>query len=275
MATATEVINTASGHLAAGRLDEAQRLFQAVLDQAPDVPAALNGLAMVALARKDAGRAVELLGHAVARDERSSRLYSNLAVAYRADGRAEEARVCFARAVELSPDDVAVRCNLVDALVLEGRIGEIAPHLMAALASDPASVRALTQVGAHAADAVDGERMFRRALAVDPSYGAAVTGLAMLHDAAGRADRALAIHRRAVAARPREAPLISALVTRLLAADHVDDAMAHCRILLALQPARPESHDLAARVFAALGRQDEARKHGDEATRLASKARPR
>lgn len=70
----------------AGRRDEAARLYRQVIAEGGEQPAALNALAMQALAARDPAAAAGLFQRAVAADPRSPELRMNLAKAYREAG---------------------------------------------------------------------------------------------------------------------------------------------------------------------------------------------
>ena len=93
----------AIAHHAAGRLGDAVRIYQAILQRSPEDADAMAGLGVAAL---DGGRpdvARSLLGEAARRKPDDALVHNNLANAAKALGDAAAARTAYRRAVALAP----------------------------------------------------------------------------------------------------------------------------------------------------------------------------
>ena len=90
-------------HHQQGRLDEADRLYQAVLAQQPGDPDALHLLGVVALQTggPPPGRRADRPGHC--RNPGSAAYHANLAEAYRRSGQLDRAADCCRTALRLQP----------------------------------------------------------------------------------------------------------------------------------------------------------------------------
>jgi tetratricopeptide (TPR) repeat protein len=78
-------------HLDQGEIEQAEQWFTRAQTVAPKTVAVAAGLAQVALARKDFGRAVSLLEEGLVIDPRADSLHAQLATAYRSLGNVEQA----------------------------------------------------------------------------------------------------------------------------------------------------------------------------------------
>lgn len=93
----------AEGAMQAGRLDEAARLWERVLAEAPDHPRALLHLGQHMLHRGDVARARDLLERAVAADPKNPLAALNLSFVFRATGDAAGEGMALARALAADP----------------------------------------------------------------------------------------------------------------------------------------------------------------------------
>ncbi|HQU42641.1 MAG TPA: tetratricopeptide repeat protein [Pirellulales bacterium] len=87
----------------AGWLAEAEQLYQQILRQQPSHPEALQLLGVLKHQQGQSGRAVELIGRAIALRPNSFRAHSNWGEALRILGRLDEAIADHRRAVALGP----------------------------------------------------------------------------------------------------------------------------------------------------------------------------
>src|SRR3984885_4084737 len=121
-----EVFTAALGHHQAGRLNEAERLYQQILQADPHHADALHFLGVLA---HQAGRndmAVDLIGKAIAQNGRVPAFHNNLGSALKALGKFQEAAAAYAYALSLDPDNVAAHYNLGVALQAQGKLPEAA-----------------------------------------------------------------------------------------------------------------------------------------------------
>ena len=93
-----ELMTALTAHQA-GRLEQAELGYLRVLHADPDHPAALHLLVVIAHQRGDHGRAIDLIGRAVARNPLDPAAHANLSEACRAAGDLPRAEVA-ARAAE-------------------------------------------------------------------------------------------------------------------------------------------------------------------------------
>ena len=119
-----QAMNSAIAHHQAGRLTEAQGIYQQILAQDPAHPDALHLLGVIAhqAGRHDA--AIDLINKAIARRPDDAAYYSNQGEAYRAMGRLDEAIAAYQQALALNPNYAEAHNNLGTALYAKGQLTE-------------------------------------------------------------------------------------------------------------------------------------------------------
>jgi tetratricopeptide (TPR) repeat protein len=232
-----DVLTTAIEMHQGGRLGEAATLYQRVLSQEKENPAALHLLGVLHHQRGDHARAIELVGRAVALRPNVPAFHANLAEAYRATGQLERAAGCCRAALGLWAEYPEALCNL--GLALQG-LGK-------------------------KTEAVD---QFQRALALRPEFATAHNNLAIVLRDLGRRDEALEHYRLAVEIEPQYAPARTNLGQMLLDRGRPEEALPHCQEAVRLQPDLAALHHNLGNVLRALEKYVEAKAAYLEALRL-------
>jgi tetratricopeptide (TPR) repeat protein len=236
-ATLTDDLSTAITHHQQGALEPAARAYQRILDADPGHADALHLLGVVAHQRGEHGRAVELIGKAIAVRPSVPAFHANLAEAYRALGQHARAIGCCRMALRLWPDYPEAHCNLGLALHGLGRLDEAAEQL-------------------------------QHAVRLRPAFPTAHNALGKLRREQGRLDEALESFRRAVAAEPKLAMAQSNLGQLLLEMGRGEEALPHSEEAARLQPDLAAAHNNLGNVLRTLDRLTEARAAYLEALRL-------
>ncbi len=189
----------------AGRIEEAERGYRAILAGDPDHAESLHFLG---LAAHQSGRhdvAAGLMARALAAGGEHPSVLYNLAGVLRALGRAEEAATRYRRVLQLQPGNAAALNNLGRALQESDRPEAAEVCYRQVLAMMPGDARVLGNLG----DALrEQDRIaeaitcLRRAVAAAPAVAEAHANLGVALQQAGRLDEAEACHARAVALRP-------------------------------------------------------------------------
>jgi tetratricopeptide (TPR) repeat protein len=220
-----------------GHLEQAARIYQALLSRQPDHADALHLLGVVALQQGNPQRAVELIGRAIAVNPSVAAFHANLAEAYRALGQLERAAGCCQVALRLQPHYPEAANNLGLVWLAQGK-----------------------------ADAAAAQ--FREALQLRP-------GVAMVHNNLGNAlrllgDKAQAVSefRQALAIDRNLAEAHSNLGQLFLELHQLPEAAEHCREAVRLRPNFPEAHNNLGNVLREQGRLAEAKACYAEALRL-------
>jgi len=135
-----------------GAIDLAEAGCGRVLAHDPGDARALHLLGLVALARRDPARAVDLIGAAIAADPAVGLFHFNLGNALRELGRAADAAASYARATAADPDRFAAWFNLAQLEVERGRRDEAIAAFREALRLDPGSAAARLELAAALVD---------------------------------------------------------------------------------------------------------------------------
>ncbi|HLN31079.1 MAG TPA: tetratricopeptide repeat protein [Gemmataceae bacterium] len=224
-------------HHVNGRLDEAAKIYRAILACQPRHADALHLLGLVAHQQGDHLQACQLIGKAIAVEPGVASYYSDLAEAYRATGHLEQALGCCQAALVLQPDSVEASNNLGLTLLAQGNTAEAIPHFQAALRHGPGVAMIHNNLG-------NALRLQGDAQAAINSFRAAVQldqGLAEAHSNLGQL---------------------------LLERYEREQAIFHCREAVRLRPDLPEAHNNLGNVLRDSGELAEAKSCYAEALRL-------
>jgi predicted O-linked N-acetylglucosamine transferase (SPINDLY family) len=222
--TIAEILQLALQHHQAGRWQEAEGLYQQVLQTRPDHPDALHLLGLIA---HHAGRyeaAVELIGKAICVNPTAAVFHVSQGEAYHAVNRIGEAAACYERALSLQPDLAQAHSNLGAARHAQGKLEEAVAHCLRALGHQPDYAKAhynLALVRQDQGKLEEAVTHYRKAVALDPVFAEAHSNLGNALKEQGRVDEAAACFRRALALKP-------------------DSAVIHSNLLLCLQYQFPQ-----------------------------------
>jgi SAM-dependent methyltransferase/tetratricopeptide (TPR) repeat protein len=124
-------------HHQAGRLADAQRVYQQALVADPKHVPSLHYLGVLAHQTGNNAAAVDLIGKAIARDERDPQSHYNIALALRALTRNDEALIHLTRATALKPDFADAHYHLGTLSLQLGRAPDAVAHFQAAIRANP------------------------------------------------------------------------------------------------------------------------------------------
>ncbi len=256
----------------AGRLDEAERLYRAIVASPPAPFAALHGLGALLHLKGRPGEARTFLTAALRVSPTDASAWSDLGVACAAAGRNAEAVTCCDQALALDPRQVHALNNRGGALAALGRASDalvsydralaFRPDFAEAHANRARVLRALGRAG-EALAACD------CALALKPGLVEALTvGAGALIDL-GRFDDALARLDRAIALAPGSADVYIDRACALIALGRCAEALSACDRAITLAPERALAHGNRGIALTRLGRETEALASFDRAVALA------
>jgi tetratricopeptide (TPR) repeat protein len=223
----------------AGRLDEAQTTYSALITQDPTHVDALHYWGVARHQLGDHRGALALMDRALQHAPDNAICWSNRGLAARALGLHDEAAHNLCEALRLAPGFVDAHNNLALALRDAGDLAGAERHCRAALALEPASVNAranlgslLVKLGRHE----EALACYREALSLAPSDAAIHFNLANALRAIGDGDTAIAHYREAVELAPRYAAAWANLGTALGQAGDYREAEVCYRRAVELEP---------------------------------------
>jgi tetratricopeptide (TPR) repeat protein len=221
----------------AGRLDEAQQRYDAVLALAPDHFDALHMLGVICIQTGQPERGVEAIKRAIGVNPNVANAYGNLSNALNGLSRHEEALASCDQAIALNPDFAEAHGNRGLALYQLGRLEE-------ALES------------------------YTRQIALRPNAAKAHYNQGIMLRELGRLDEALASCGRAVALAPDDAEAYCSLGITLFELGRADDALVSYDCATGLRPQYAEAHYNRGIALRKLGRAQDALASYDRALAL-------
>jgi len=133
----TEAFNAASALHQAGRLDEAEAAFRAILATHPDHAPSLHMWGMIDYARGRLEEALEKVRQSIALDPGRMTMMANYGTILRALGRLEESVEAYRRAYEIAPGNAELWSNVANVLKEQGRGAEARAAFAEAMRLDP------------------------------------------------------------------------------------------------------------------------------------------
>jgi len=244
-----------------GRLDEAERLYRAVLHADAGHFGSLHNLGSLSTQRGQPAEAVPLLRSALARQPNSTMAHISLGNALQGLGRFEEAMACFERALAIDPNLPEAYHNCGNALLSLKRHAEAIARYQRAIAMRPDYAEAHYHMG-YALQALDRQQdalaWYEKAIALKPDYAEAYNNLANALRAVGRETEAISRYEQAVRARPDYADAHINLASTLLSLNRSEETIARCHALIAIRPDFPEAHHVLGRALQGMNRHREA-----------------
>jgi tetratricopeptide (TPR) repeat protein len=229
----------------AGRLDEAERMYRAVLREEPAQVDALHLLGLVAQQRGRPAEAVQWISQALQHRPNFAEAHYNLGLVYRECGQLEAARACFERATSLRPRYAEAFYNLGNTLKDLGRLDEAVAAYQRTLRLRPQFAKALNNLAnayREQGRLEEAAATFRQAIACDPSSAKAHHNLGLTLRALGRFSEALEALDKAVALASPFAEAHNARGTTLQALGRFDEALAAYEQALAQDPQLADAH---------------------------------
>ena len=171
--TIQQVIDLAVQHHNAGRLPEAESIYQQILQTNPDQPVALHLLGVIAHQTGKNDIAVDFITKALAIKPDLAEAHSNLGLALQDLGKSEDAISSYRKALALKPDYAEAHNNLGKALKDLGQLDEAVVSCNNALALKPDYAEAHNNLGAtfrELRQLDEAVTHFNRALEIKPNY---------------------------------------------------------------------------------------------------------
>ena len=210
-----------------GDLDRSLKLLRKAVDAAPADPEPATELGLSYLAAGYLHLAEAAFRRALTRDPDSGKALANLGALLQYRGHVQESLECHRRVLALDPADLEVRCNLATTLVEAGRGDEALAACDDALTGLPARTELLATKGAvlvglgQYAAAVS---LLEAALEAGPD-DMALINLGLAHQQLGQAGEAMAALDTAVRVNPDNGRAVADLTTLLSAAGRGDGAL--------------------------------------------------
>lgn len=256
-----EALQLGVDHHQAGRLAEAERIYQQILAAEPGNPHALQLLGLAAHMAGKHERAIELMLKALVRIPGEPVVLNNLGEAYRSLGKFDEAIACYDKALAAKPDYAECKGNRGIALSELGRHAEALAAFDQALAANPRHAWTLSNRGIVLQELGRNEEALAsldQALAIDPAFAAALSNRGNALRKLRRYDEALEACDKALALKPDFHGALANRANVLEELGRHDEALALYDKALALKPDFDKAWGDRGIVLQELGRFDEA-----------------
>ena len=192
-------------HHNAGRVQQAEALYQQVLNENPKHPTALHLLGVLA---RDVGQhevAIKLIKKAIVAQPEFPEAHNNLAVTYKKLGRLDDALMHYRKAVAIDPDNAVAQYNLGNTLKDLGLLDEAVDHYQKATCIDSEFALAHYNLGIVLGDLGKMEESidcFEQAILFKPDYSKAHFNLGYSQQVLGYLDKSVTSYRAALAHLP-------------------------------------------------------------------------
>ncbi len=250
----------AARHHQAGQLGEAEKVYRQVLALDRKHFGSLYHLGIIALQRNQPHAAVEMIGRALAVNDRIPECSYNMAFALRSLGRRDDAVAAYQAAIRLKPDYVEAHTNLGNVLKDLGRYDDAILSYDRVIALEPTATAHYNLANVlPMTDRLDeAVSHYRRALALAPDLVGAHTNLANALVAQGQLEEAVMHSRRAIELDPNSAEAHVNLGTTLLQQGNLDAAATQLEHAISVNPNFADAYCNLGNVLLAQGRLDEA-----------------
>jgi tetratricopeptide (TPR) repeat protein len=259
--TIDQALDLAVEHHNAGRLPEAESIYQQILQADPNQPAALNLLGVIARQVGKNTIAVELITKALTIKPNYAEAQSNLGNAYRDLKKLDEAVASYRAAIAINPNFADAYNNLGLALQGLGKLEEAVASYHKALAIEPNFAAAHNNLGLAQRDLAKLEEAmasYHKALVIQPDFTEAHNNLGNALTERGKLDDAVASYTKALSINPDYVEAHNNLGNALRALGKLDEAVTSYRTALSLKPDFAEAHDHLGVVLKDLGKLDKA-----------------
>jgi predicted O-linked N-acetylglucosamine transferase (SPINDLY family) len=271
MATIPELLAAAFQQHQAGRLSQAEQLYQEILRADPHHADTLHLLGLVAHQTGRHERAIDLIGRALASNPRVAGYHCNLGIVYQAVNKLAEATQSFRQAVQLQADYAEAHYQLGHVLVRQGKLDEGVTHLRQAVQLRPGHVEGHNSLGFALLELGRLEESLascRQAVRLNPNHARAHNNIGAALARQGNMAGAEASFRQAVQAAPQLADARNNLANALAAQRKLDEAIATYREALRLQPDYADAYNGLGLALLAQGKRGEAIASFQQALRL-------
>jgi len=201
MTDIAKTIEIAVQHHQAGRLEQAEELYQLALQTAPDNAVALHALGVIAHQKQHHDAAVDLIRKAITVNQRIPQFHNTLGLVLEALERFDEAIDAYRQAILLNPNYAEAYNNMGIALQSQGRYAAAIEKCEQAILLKPDYAEAYNTIGyCFDMQGRDEEAInnYTKAVQLSPDYAEAYNHLGTVHSANGRFDEAIENYNRAV-----------------------------------------------------------------------------
>ncbi len=234
-----QAIALALQHHQAGRLKEAEPLYQQVLAQQPNHPDALHYLGVLAHQAGRSDIALDLIGKAIQHNSSRSDYYSNFGSVLENQGQLDRAIVAYRKAIQLQPEFAEAYFNLGNVLRKQGQLDQAISAYRSAIRLNPDHAAAQSNLGIALSDQGQFDQAiiaYRNAIQLKPDLAESHNNLGRVLKKQGQLDQAIVAYRKAIKLKPESAEAHNNLGNVLRDQRQLDEAVAAYGTAIRLKP---------------------------------------
>ncbi|CAH1385681.1 tetratricopeptide repeat protein [Candidatus Nitrotoga sp. M5] len=242
----SQVIQVAREHHQAGRLSQAEAIYQQILQIVPNHPDALHLSGLIALRRGKSEIAVGLISRAISVNPSNPAYYINLGNAFKDQGRLQEAILNYQQAVSIKPDFAEACTNLGNALKEQGNLEAAVENFRRSLALKPNFAETHSNLGNALKDQgllEEAIACYSQALQLRPDYAEAYNNLGAALKAQNKLNEAIESYRKAVSLKSDFFDAHNNLGNALMAQGNLEAAVMSFYQSLLIKPDFAEAHN--------------------------------
>ena len=258
--TIQQAIDLAVQHHKAGRLPQAEAIYQRILNSNPNHSIALHLLGLIVHQEGKNDLAVDLITKSLAIKPDYAEAHSNLGRVFQHLGKLDDAIDSFQKALALKPAYANAHNNLGTAFRNLGRLDDAVESYRKALAINPGFVEAHSNLGLTLQGLgrlMEAVASHHKALSLKPDYAEVHNNLGIALSALGRLGDAVASHRKALSYKPNYAEAHYNLGNALKDLGKLDEAVACYHRALDLNPDSAEANNNLGNALKDLARLDD------------------
>ncbi len=247
-------------HHQAGRLVQAEEIYNQILHRQPDNAAVLSKLGAALAGQGKLAETLTQLLRAIELDPDLVEAHNNLGAAFQILGKLDESAAAFRRALAIKPDHVSAHVNLGNTLKRQGMLEDAVASYGRALEIDADFADAHNGLGVALTGQgkkEDAAACFRRTLELNPNHAEAHNNLGNILRGEDQLEEAVAMFQRALETSPGLIEAHINLGNTLKSQGNMGDAEASFKRALEIDPANAEAHWNYSHVLLLMGRYTE------------------
>jgi tetratricopeptide (TPR) repeat protein len=245
MPTIAETIENAKQHHKNGHLRHAEYLYQSILKNNPNNPAALYSLGLIAHQNGNNDAAVDLVSRAAANNPQTPQYHNTLGLILEILGKYEEAVAAYHQAVTVKPDYAEAYHNMAVALQSQNRYAAAVDKCRRAISIKPDFAQAYNTMGFSLekqekyAEAIEN---YTKAIRLKPDFAEPYNHLGVILYAQNRPGEAIENYRQALKIDPNYAELHNNMGIALKEKGQFDEAVTCFEQAIRLEPDFAEAY---------------------------------
>jgi tetratricopeptide (TPR) repeat protein len=220
-----------------GNLQQAEHLYEEILEVHPDHIPSLHLLGVIFYQMGDYDSAIEYIRKALRLNQDNPDAYNHLGSALKAKGHLKEAIKCHEKAIELNPAFTEAYYNLGNTLIADGQLDEAIACYKKVIGLNPKFIQAYCNLGKalyNTGKYDDAIIIYQSALELSPDSADIYEALGIALQEKGDTEKAIICYKKAVDLDPNSATAYGSLAKTLQEKDRIDEALMYYKRALQL-----------------------------------------